>query len=58
MPRSSGKEDDALDGGVDNLLREIIRADISCDANGVASYCLDLVNDGCQAFLVNASRRG
>lgn len=52
---SSEKEEDALDGGVDNLLREVIRADISRDANSVASCCLDIIDDGRQAFLVNAS---
>ena len=51
-----GKEKNALDGGVDNLLREIIRPHISCDANSVAPCCLDLVDDGRQAFLVNASQ--
>jgi hypothetical protein len=47
---------DALHGRIDNLLREVVCADVARDSEEVPSSGFDLVPDRCEALLVDAGR--
>jgi hypothetical protein len=47
---------DALHGRIDNLLREVVCADVARDSEEVPSSGFDLVPNRCEALLVDAGR--